>query len=326
MTRSGTIARPVRIAVLDDYQGVALEMADWSVLAPDAEVSVFRDPASAVDALARRLDGFDIISIMRERTRFGRELLERLPKLRLLVTTGQRNAAIDVAAAAELGITVCGTEGSGRATAELTWGLILALARHIPSEDRTLRSGAGQSTIGVDLAGRTLGVIGLGRLGARMAAIGRAFDMKVLAWSANLTAERAARAGADFVAKDTLLAEADFVTLHLVLSERTRGVIDAEAFELMKPTAWLINTARGPIVDEAALIGALQRRAIAGAGLDVFEREQLPADHPLCGLDNVILTPHLGYVTQDTYRSFYGQIVEDIRAFLDGQPVRVIGA
>ena len=326
MTRSGTIPRPVRIAVLDDYQGVALEMADWSVLAPDAEVSVFRDPVSAVDALARRLDGFDIISIMRERTRFGRELLERLPKLRLLVTTGQRNAAIDVAAAAELGITVCGTEGSGRATAELTWGLILALARHIPSEDRTLRSGAWQSTIGVDLAGRTLGVIGLGRLGARVAAIGRAFDMKVLAWSANLTAERAARAGADFVAKDTLLAEADFVTLHLVLSERTRGVIDAEAFELMKPTAWLINTARGPIVDEAALIGALQRRAIAGAGLDVFEREPLPADHPLCGLDNVILTPHLGYVTQDTYRSFYGQIVEDIRAFLDGQPVRLIGA
>ena len=287
MTRSGTIPRPVRIAVLDDYQGVALEMADWSVLAPDAEVSVFRDPVSAVDALARRLDGFDIVSIMRERTRFGRELLERLPKLRLLVTTGQRNAAIDVAAAAELGITVCGTEGSGRATAELTWGLILALARHIPSEDRTLRSGAWQSTIGVDLAGR---------------------------------------AGADFVAKDTLLAEADFVTLHLVLSERTRGVIDAEAFELMKPTAWLINTARGPIVDEAALIGALQRRAIAGAGLDVFEREPLPADHPLCGLDNVILTPHLGYVTQDTYRSFYGQIVEDIRAVLDGQPVRVIGA
>ncbi|GIX45999.1 MAG: hypothetical protein KatS3mg131_0210 [Candidatus Tectimicrobiota bacterium] len=222
------------------------------------------------------------------------------------------------------GIVVCGTEGLPYPTAELTWGLILALVRRIPQEDRAVRAGRWQTSLGVGLHGKVLGVIGLGRLGSQVAAIGRAFQMQVLAWSQNLTAERAAACGATLVGKDELLSRADVVTLHLVLSERTRGLIGARELSLMKPTAYLINTSRGPIVDEAALLAALQRRAIAGAGLDVFDEEPLPPDHPLLQLDNTVLTPHLGYVTEETYRVFYGQAVEDIEAFLRGQPVRVL--
>jgi phosphoglycerate dehydrogenase-like enzyme len=313
-----------RVAVLDDYQDVALQMADWRVLPADVEVQVFRDHLAAESALVERLKGFEIIVAMRERTPFPRRVLEELPRLRLLITTGMRNASIEVDAATDCGVLVCGTEGLPYPTAELTWALILALVRQVPREDRATRNGQWQVSIGVGLQGKTLGVIGLGRLGSQVAAIGKAFGMSILAWSQNLTAERAAQNGATLVSKDALLSEADIVTIHLVLSNRTRGLIGAREFGLMKPTAYLINTSRGPIVDEQALIQTLQRRAIAGAGLDVFDEEPLPLEHPLRRLENTVLTPHLGYVTAETYRIFYGHAVENIQAFLRGQPVRTL--
>ena len=314
----------MKLAVLDDYQGVALDMADWSPVQGALDITVFEHHLGDLEAVANALQDFEIVCAMRERTPFPRALFERLPKLRLLVSTGPRNASIDLVAAAEHKVTVCSTESMPRPPAEHTWALILAAARHVPAEDRRMREGGWQRTIGIDLAGRTLGVIGLGRLGAIVAEIGRAFDMRILAWSQNLTAARADECGATLVSKEELLAEADFVTIHLRLSERTRGLIGAAELAAMKRSAWLVNTSRGPIVDEAALIDALERRVIAGAALDVYDLEPLPAEHPLRRLDNTVLSPHLGYVTTGTYQAFYRGTVEAVRAWLDGTPVRVL--
>jgi len=316
----------IQIAVLDDYQGIALAIADWGSLGRDVRTCALAEPFADAQDAAARLREFDIVVAMRERTPFPRALLEQLPRLRLLVTTGMRNAAIDVKAAAERGVLVCGTEMLPYPTAELTWGLILALARHIPGEDRALREGSWQTSLGIGLRGKTLGVLGLGRLGGEVARIGKAFQMDVIAWSENLTAERAATIGATRVEKEELFRRADFVTIHLVLSARTRGLVGAAEFSAMKPTAYLVNTSRGPVVDERALLAALEGRRIAGAALDVYDREPLPRYHPLRRLDNVVMTPHLGYVTVENYRLAYGQAVEDVRAFLAGAPIRVLGA
>ena len=313
-----------RVAILDDYQDVALRMADWSSLPSGVEVVVFRDHAAAEDQVAARLADFDVVVAMRERTPFPKSLLDRLPRLRLLVTTGMRNASIDVRAAVDRGVLVCGTAGLPYPTAELAWALILSLVRHVPREDRATRAGRWQETLGTGLNGKTLGVLGLGTLGSRVARVGRAFEMEVIAWSQNLTAERAAAVGASLVTRDELLARADVVTIHLVLSERTRGLIGARELGLMRRGAFLVNTSRGPIVDEAALIAALRAGTLAGAGLDVYDEEPLPSDHPLRRLPNTVITPHLGYVTEETYRIFYGQALEDVRAFLAGTPVRAL--
>jgi phosphoglycerate dehydrogenase-like enzyme len=313
-----------RIAVLDDYQHVAGQFADWSRVPEPVEVVEFHDHVADEDALVRRLEPFDVVIAMRERTPFPRRVLERLPNLELLVTTGAANKSMDVAAANERGITVCGTGAHVPATAELTWGLILAVARNIPAEDAAVRAGGWQHTVGTDLSGATLGVIGLGRLGERVARIGQAFGMDVVAWSQNLTEERAAEVGARRVEKSELLASADVVTIHLQLSDRTRGLIGKADLERMKPTAILVNTSRGPIVDEAALVEALRTGTIHGAGLDAFDEEPLPADHPLRELRRAVLTPHLGYVTRKTYEVFYRDAVEDVVAFLYGRPVRVV--
>ncbi len=313
-----------RVAILDDYQSVALDMADWKSLPAGTEVVVFRDHVADEGALAARLADFDIAMAMRERTPFPRSLLECLPKLRLLITAGMRNASIDMKAAAERGVVVCGTAGLPYPTAELAWGLILSLVRRIPAEDRATREGRWQTSLGVGLNGKTLGVLGLGTLGSRAARVGRAFEMEVLAWSQNLTAVRAAEVGATLVAKDELLARSDVVSIHLVLGERTRGLIGARELGLMKRSAYLINTSRGPIVDEVALVRALRDGTIAGAGLDVFDEEPLPLDHPFRTLPNTVITPHLGYVTHETYRLFFGHAMEDIQAYLQGEPVRVL--
>ncbi len=310
-----------RVALLDDYQGVALAMAPWETLGAGVEVRAFADHLVGEDALAARLAGFDAIVAMRERTAFPRSLLARLPRLRLLVTTGMRNAAIDVEAAAERGVTVCGTGGLATPTAELAWGLILALARRIPQEDRAIREGGWQVTLGQGLAGRTLGVVGLGRIGTQVARVGQAFGMRVVAWSQNLTAERAAEAGVELApGLRALLGEADVVTIHLVLSGRTRGLLGAAELAAMRPGAVLVNTSRGPIVEEAALVEALASGALAVAALDVFDVEPLPADHPLRSAPTCVLTPHVGYVTEQGYRIFYGEALEDVRAYAAGAP------
>ena len=314
----------VRVAVLDDYQDVARKMTDWSVLPADVEVEVFRDHLTDQAAVAERLKDFDIVVAMRERTLFPCTLLEQLPQLRLLTTTGMRNAAIDMQAAADCNVLVCGTGGILYPTAELTWGLILSLLRHIPDEDQATRAGRWQVSMGLGLHGKTLGLMGLGRLGSEVARVGTAFQMNVIAWSQNLTAERAAECGATLVSKDELLARADILSIHLVLSARSRGLIGHQELNRMKPTASLINTSRGPIVDEAALIAALQNGTIAGAGLDVFDEEPLPLDHPLRRTANTIITPHIGYVTAETYKVFFDETVENIQAFLQGAPVRVL--
>jgi phosphoglycerate dehydrogenase-like enzyme len=313
-----------RVAILDDYQGVALRMADWGRLPAGTDVVVFPDHLADNGAVAARLAEFDVVMAMRERTPFPRALLERLPRLRLLITSGMRNAAIDLAAAAERGILVCGTGGLPYPTAELTWALILALFRRVPAEDRATRAGHWQQSVGLGLNGKTLGVLGLGTLGSRVARVGRAFEMDVIAWSQNLTAQRAAEVGATLVGKDELLGRSDIVTIHLVLGDRTRGLIGARELALMKRSAHLVNTSRGPIVDEAALVRALRDGTIAGAGLDVFDEEPLPLGHPFRQLPNTVITPHLGYVTEETYRIFFGQALEDIEAFLRGAPVRVL--
>ena len=315
-----------RIALLDDYQEVALHMADWRSLPPDTDLQVFRDHLFDEDALVQRLIDFDIIMAMRERTPFTRSLLERLPNLKLLITSGMRNASIDVQAAQDCGTLVCGTGGLPYPTAELTWGLILAIMRRIPREDQAIRTGHWQVTTGLGLQGKTLGIMGLGRLGSQVAAVGNAFKMNIIAWSQNLTAERAQAGGATLVSKDDLLSRCDILTIHLVLSDRTRGLIGAHELRQMQPTAYLINTSRGPIVDEPALIQALEQGIIAGAALDVFDVEPLPLEHPLRRLDNTVLTPHLGYVTDETYRVFYGEALENIQAFLKGEPIRVLKA
>jgi phosphoglycerate dehydrogenase-like enzyme len=313
-----------RIAVLDDYQYVAAAFADWSQLPEPVEVVEFSAHVPDEDRLVARLQPFDVVIAMRERTPFPRRVLERLPNLRLLVTTGMRNPAIDVAAARELGMIVCGTGAHPTGTVELTWALVLAVARHLPQEDASVRAGGWQQSIGTDLAGGVLGVLGLGRLGERVARIGQAFGMDVVAWSQNLTDERAAEVGVRRVAKEELLETADVVTIHLQLSERTRGLIGHAELARMKPTAILVNTSRGPIVEEAALVQALREGTIAGAGLDVFDTEPLPRHHPLRELRRAVLTPHLGYVTEATYRVFYREAVEDVAAFLTGSPIRVL--
>lgn len=316
-----------RLAILDDYQGVALRMGPWDRLPSELRVEVFREHLGTdLDAIAARLAPFDALLIMRERTPFPRALVERLPNLRLLITTGAHNRAIDLAACRERGITVCGTGSFGAPTVDLTWGLILSLARSIPAQQDSLRQGRWQTAIGLGLEGRTLGVVGLGRLGSRVAKVGLAFGMRVLAWSTNLTAETAAAVGATRVDKETLLRESDVVTLHLVLSERSRGTIRAADLALMKPTAFLVNTSRGPLVEQAALVAALEEGRIGGAGLDVYDQEPLPADHPLLSAPNTVLTPHLGYVTEENYRIYFRDAVEAVEAYLKGAPVRVLPA
>jgi phosphoglycerate dehydrogenase-like enzyme len=314
-----------KVAVLDDYQDAAREFGPWSELGAAAEVTVFTDHVAETGALVERLAPFDVIVAMRERTRFPRAVLERLPRLRLLVSTGMGSGHIDLEAARERGITVCGTGGRGEPPAELTWALILGLARHIAEEDAGIRAGSWGLTVGTDLAGATLGVIGLGNLGQRVARVGLAFGMRVIAWSQNLDPGLAAAAGVEPVTKQTLLREADVVTIHLRLSERTTGLIGAADLALLKPTALLVNTSRGPIVDEAALVDALRSGRIGGAGLDVFDAEPLPPGHPLRTTPRTLLTPHIGYVSASSYRVFYGDAVEDIRAFLDGRPIRELG-
>lgn len=315
----------MRIGILDDYQRVALSLADWRSLGPAVELQAFHEKITE-DALVERLRDFEIIVAMRERTPFPRPLLERLPNLKLLVTTGMRNASIDMKAAAERGLVVTGTGLLTPPTVELTWGLILALARNIVREDQHMRGGGWQTTLGIGLQGKVLGVLGLGKLGSEVAKIGKAFQMEVIAWSQNLTAEQAQSVGARRVEKAELFGLADFVTVHLVLSKRTRGLVAAAELGLMKPSAYLVNTSRGPIVNERALLDALNERKIAGAALDVYDQEPLPFDHPFRRLDNVVLTPHLGYVTAENYRVAYGEAVEDIRAFLAGSPIRVIAS
>ncbi|MBV9566930.1 MAG: D-2-hydroxyacid dehydrogenase family protein [Hyphomicrobiales bacterium] len=313
-----------RLAILDDYQNVALSLADWASLGPQITVDVINEPLGGIEAAAARLVDHEILIAMRERTPFPRALLQRLPKLKLLVTTGMRNASIDVRAAAERDVLVCGTSMLPHPTAELTLGLILSLARRIPFEHQGMREGAWQRTLGMSLHGRKLGVVGLGKLGSEVARLCQALHMEVVAWSPNLTAERAAKAGAKLIEKEALFASADIITIHMVLSDRSRGIVDAAALSAMKKSAYLVNTSRGPLVDTKALIAALTDRRIAGAAIDVYDEEPLPADHPLRKLDNVVLTPHLGYVTEDNYRVAYGEAVEDVKAWLAGKPVRVL--
>jgi phosphoglycerate dehydrogenase-like enzyme len=315
----------VRAAILDDYQNVALKLADWSKISKDVEVKVFNAPLGDDDAVIKALQGFAVINMMRERTPFTRKVIEGLPDLKLLITTGARNNSIDLKACAERGVTVCGTAGFGNPTAGIAVGLMLELTRHIGFENARLKAGAPwQVTIGQDLEGLTLGVLGLGKLGQRVANIAKALGMKVIAWSQNLTPEKAKEVGAEYVSKDDLFSKADIITIHVVLSDRSRGLVGAKELGLMKKTAYLVNTSRGPIVDEKALLATLSAKGIAGAGLDVYDVEPLPLDHPLRKMNNVVTTPHLGYVSEQNYRKFYGDVVEDIRAWLDGKPVRVI--
>jgi phosphoglycerate dehydrogenase-like enzyme len=314
-----------RCAILDDYQNVALSSADWSALSGDLEIKVFNKHLGGADNVVKALQGFSIICGMRERTRFPRAVIEQLPELRLLITTGMRNASIDVAAAWERGITVCGTPSVGNPTSGIAIGLMLELTRRIGYENARLKAGAlWQTTIGLDLDGLTLGVLGLGRLGTRTARIAKAFGMKVIAWSQNLTPEKCDAAGVGYMSKEELFRQADFISIHLVLSQRSRGLVGAKEIGMMKASAYIINTSRGPIIDEAALLSALRDNKIAGAGLDVFDVEPLPLDHPLRKMDNVVITPHLGYVSLQNYRAYFSGVVDDIRGFLEGKPVRVL--
>jgi phosphoglycerate dehydrogenase-like enzyme len=313
-----------RIVLLDDYQGVALDYGGWDRVPDEWQVVALEQHIADADQLVEALSDAEIVVAMRERTPFPAAVLDRLTDLKLLITTGMGNAAIDVAAAQRNGVVVCGTGIKGPPTAELSWGLILALLREIPAEHANMRAGGWQRTIGGDLDGATLGLVGLGRLGKRMATIGAAFGMEVLAWSQNLDPATAGEAGAEPVAKLELFERADVVSVHYKLSERSRGLVGAAELGAMKPSAYLVNTSRGPIVDTDALLAALESGAIAGAGLDVFDTEPLPADHPLRSAPRTVLTPHLGYVTEDTYATFFGDAVEDVLAWLDGAPVRVL--
>jgi phosphoglycerate dehydrogenase-like enzyme len=314
-----------RLAILDDYQGVAHGFADWAALEQDGvSVTVFREPFTGEDALVAALAGVGIVIAMRERTPFPRSVLEKLPALKLLVTSGMANASIDVGAAAELGITVSGTTGSPAAAPELTWALLLAAARHLPAEENSLRAGTWQTTVGFELAGKTLGIVGLGKIGRRIATYGQAFGMEVLAWSQNLTAEAAAEAGVRKVSKEELFRNSDVATLHLRLSPRSEGIVGEPELRLLGPEGILVNTARGPLVDQDALVRALAEGWIRGAALDVFDHEPLPAGHPLLTAPNTVLSPHLGYVTAESYRQFYGGAFEDVTAWLAGSPIRTI--
>lgn len=310
------MSEKIKVAVLDDYQGVAFEMADWSALKNRVDITVFNDNLADDAAVIDRLLPFQVICAMRERTPLNRQRLEKLPNLKLIVFTGRRNASVDTKAAEALGITVKTTGYIGTGAPEMTWALLLAIARNIPLENNNFTSGKWQTTIGTDIIGKTIGIIGLGNIGSKIATYAKAFDMNVIAWSENLTEEKATAAGAKLVSKQTLLKEADFVTIHLVLSDRSRGILKKADLELMKPTAYFINTSRGPLVDEKALIEILQQNKIAGAALDVFDTEPLPADHPFRKLKNVLATPHIGYVTENTYRLFYEDTVKAIEEWL----------
>lgn len=314
----------MKVVVLDDYQGVALAMADWSPVTAVAEVEVVREHVPAGPQLVARLQGAQVVVAMRERTPLDAALLEQLPDLRLIVTTGPSNAVIDVAAAHQRGVTVCGTGGFIEPTVELTWALILGIVKNLPEEVASVRQGGWQQGVGGDLHGRRLGVVGLGRIGSRVARVGAAFGMEVVAWSQNLTRDRAEAAGVTLVPKEELFATADIVTVHLVLSERTRGVVDRASLQAMKPTAYLVNTSRGPLVDEQALVELLDTGSMAGAALDVFGAEPLPAGHPLRTQPRVLATPHVGYVTTGVYELFFREIVEDIDAFVRGSPIRQV--
>ena len=314
----------LQIAVIDDWQDVARDVVDWSVLDSLGEVTFEHDYPADNATLAERLGRYQVICVMRERTRFDEDLLKRLPNLKLLVTGGMRNAALDMQAAAKLGIKVCGTDSYKHAAPELTWALIMAATRNLVNEANSLRAGHWQQGLGGDLHGKTLGILGLGSIGQRVAQFGQVFGMKVIAWSENLTAERAEQAGVTHVSKQQLFEQADVLSVHLVLSERSRGLVDAQALGWMKPTALLVNTARGPIVDEAALIKALQKQHIAGAALDVFEQEPLPSMHPFRTLDNVLATPHVGYVSRQNYEQFFSQMIEDVQGWAAGEPVRLL--
>ncbi len=315
----------VRAAILDDYQNVALKLADWSSLAKDVEVKVFTAPIGDDDAVIKALQGFAVVNMMRERTPFNRKVIEGLPELKLLITTGARNNSIDLKACAEKGVTVCGTATFGSPTTGIAIGLMLELTRRIGFENARLKAGAPwQVTLGQDLEGLTLGVLGLGKLGQRVSGVAKALGMKTIAWSSNLTPEKAKEVGAEYVTKEELFAKADIITIHLILGDRSRGLVGAKELGLMKKTAYLINTSRGPIIDEAALLAALQNKTIGGAGLDVFNVEPLPLDSPFRKLDNVVITPHLGYVSEQNYKKYYPDVVEDIRSWLDGKPVRVV--
>ncbi|MFF8397269.1 D-2-hydroxyacid dehydrogenase family protein [Streptomyces sp. NPDC016172] len=316
----------LRCAVLDDFQQVATEVADWSVVADDVEVVAFDRHIEGEDDLAAALAGFDIVVTLRERVPFPGSLIARLPRLKLIVASGMRNSVIDYAAAEAHGVTVCGTASSSTPPVELTWALLLGLARGIVEESSALRSGGPwQSTVGADLHGRRLGLLGLGKIGSRVAQVGLAFGMHVSAWSQNLTRERADEVGAELApSKEELLASSDFVSVHLALGDRTRGLLGPAELALLKPTAYLINTSRAAIVDQDALLGALHAGRIAGAGVDVFDIEPLPAGHPMRRAPRLLATPHLGYVSRANYETYYGQAVENIRAFLTGSPVRLL--
>jgi phosphoglycerate dehydrogenase-like enzyme len=309
----------IRIAILDDYQNVALSMADWSALDGRATVTVFNDHLESTDAVVARLQPFEIVCVMRERTPMTRAIIERLPKLRVIASTGLRNASIDLEAAAERGVQTLNTVYSSAPTIEMTWALILASSRNLIEENAALRSGGWQRHVGDEIAGRTLGLLGLGNIGREVARIGKTFGMSVIAWSQNLTADQAADAGAVKVPKDDLFRRSDIVSIHLVLSDRTRGLVGAAEFALMKPTARLVNTSRGPIVVEADLLDALKSGKIAGAAIDVFDQEPLPLDHPFRSLPNLLATPHIGYVSRAQYERFYQDTVSNIIRWLDGK-------
>jgi phosphoglycerate dehydrogenase-like enzyme len=318
----------MRLSILDDYQGVALNMADWSPIRNrGVEIAVERHAFADEDAVVRALADSELVAAMRERTPFPKSVVERLPKMKLLITTGMRNASFDMAALKDHGVTVCGTGGTGGGnedTAELAWGLILGAARRIAEDHQFMRQGGWQTRIGHRVAGKTLGLLGLGRLGSAVARVGLAFGMKAVAWSQNLTAEKAAAQGVERVEKDELFRRSDILSVHLVLSPRSRGIVGAREIGLMKPSAILVNTSRGPICDTDAIIAALKDGRLAYTGFDVYDKEPLPIDHPLRTAPNVILTPHIGYVTAENYRSSYPQIIENVIAFLEGKPVRVI--
>lgn len=312
----------LRIAVLDDWQAVASEVVDWSPLRHIGELVFVHDYPAATSVMIERLQAFDVICVMRERTLFDKALIDGLPRLKLLVTGGMRNAALDLQAARERGVVVCGGDSYKHAAPELTWALLMALQRNLLAEANALRSGGWQVGLGGDLHGKTLGILGLGSIGQKVAGYAKAFGMHVIAWSENLTPARASEAGVTWVSKQQLFEQADILTVHLVLSPRSQGLVDAQALAWMKPEALVINTSRGPIIDEQALLDALRQRRLAGAALDVFAQEPLPADHPFRDLPNVLATPHIGYVTQANYRQFFEHMIEDVRAWHAGAPIR----
>jgi D-3-phosphoglycerate dehydrogenase len=313
----------LRCAILDDYLKLTLDITDWSKVTDRVDITVFSEPFASQEAAAAALKDFEIICAMRERTPFPRTLLAALPKLKLLITSGMRNAAIDMEAAKEHNVVLCGTKWGRDPTAPLTMGLILELTRNIGRENARMHAGEPlQKFVGMEIEGRTLGVLGLGKLGSKVSALAKAFGMNVIAWSPNLTPERCKEVGVGYATKEELFATADIVTIHVVLSQRSRGLVGREDLARMKPTSYIVNTARGPIIDEAALLEALQQKKIAGAGIDVFAVEPLPVNHPFRKLDNVVLTPHLGYVTGDSFRNHYSQMVEGIDAWFKGEPLQ----